>query len=152
MILDGRVLCGLDVAWMILALVRCKHLKLEQLAYLAYADYLCKTGQRLFRDPVYASGGGPIVSSIYDKFYDAREKELPSKLGLYSSTARIMFAADGLEKVQSIRQTITKYGDLHIRNLLKITCGKDSPWSKCNYLVMYSIIPDDLIKKFHLTF
>lgn len=59
----------------ILARHTCTHLELEKLGYMCYADYLCRTGKKLFKDTVYAFKYGPVVESVYEKYKGTKEIE-----------------------------------------------------------------------------
>lgn len=155
-----RFLKGLDVANYIASKISCTHLKLEKLAYLAYADYLCSCNKKLFTDHIYAFTYGPVVESVYDmykksgnsqidpkEYDDSKQKiikvqEMPVK-------SRILFAKEGVEKIQSIDFTIERYGDKSVAQLIDITHRDNSPWSCIYNQEMYQIIPDNIISEHH---
>lgn len=151
-----RTLSGLDVANYILSKVKCTHLALEKLVYFAYADYLCSYSEKLFDDKIYAFTHGPVIDSVYsiykksgydyvtpsDEYVSASVKEMPVK-------SRILFAKDGVKKLQSIDKTIEKYGNYTAGALVDFTHRQGSPWSKVDSSKAYQIISDDLIKEFH---
>ena len=148
-----RKLSGWDVAKYILSKIKCTHLKLEKLVYLAYADYLCSTdGKKLFEDKILAYKFGPVVDTVYteckkfgyseidDRTFSARTyAELPIK-------SRILFAERGLEKCISIDKTLEKYGHFEGGQLIDITHRKGSPWS---YTGQSAEISDDDILRYH---
>lgn len=156
----SRVLSGLDVAYYILTKIKCTHLSLQKLVYFAYADYLCAYSKRLFEDRICAFRHGPIVFSVYQTYkgsgaqyiapfdidhdHDIRTavKELPAK-------SRILFAEDGVEKLQSINQTIETYGGFPASALVEITHRHDSPWSHTDSSKGYQTIPDEVIQAYH---
>lgn len=151
-----RTLSALDVANYILSKVRCTHLALEKLVYFAYADYLCTYSKKLFDDKIFAFTHGPVIDSVYsiykksgydyvspsDEYVSASVKVLPIK-------SRILFAKDGVEKLQSIDKTLEKYGTYTAGALVELTHKEGSPWSKVDSTKQYQIIPDELIKEFH---
>ena len=151
-----RTISGLDVANYILSKIKCTHLSLEKLVYFAYAEYLCDYSEKLFEDKIYAFSHGPVIDSVYNIYkksgYDylkpkdenisAIVKEMPIK-------SRILFAKDGIKKIQSIDKTIEKYGKYSASTLVGITHRQDSPWSKTDSKKAYQIISDDLIRDFH---
>lgn len=155
-----RVIKGLDVANYIASKILCTHLKLEKLVYLAYADYLCKYHSKLFEDQIYAFTHGPVVNSVYEMFkrsgasyvdpqdYDGEMqktvyvKEMPAK-------SRILFAKHGVEKIQSIDQTISNYGELTAGQLVDLTHRDGSPWSRVDSSRAYQLISDSLIERYH---
>ena len=65
--------------------------------------------------------------------------------------SRILFAEDGLEKIQSIEETLKKYGLLTANELVDVTHRKDTPWDKTpkkNWPLKVQI-EDEIIKKYH---
>lgn len=129
LIQEDRVLNGLDVAKYILCKVKCTHLKLEKLVYLCFADYLCKYDKELYKDEIYAYKYGPVVKSIYDRYRGQGYKEIEQNeedidatdLHEMPSRSRILFAEDGVSKVQSIDETLAKYGEFSANDLVNIT-------------------------------
>ena len=157
-----RVLSGLDVAAYILSKKKCTHLALEKLVYMAYADYLCKYGERLFEDKIYAFSYGPIVDSVYQTYkksgYDHitppqeaidTDTDINSETKVLPAKSRILFAQNGAEKLSSIDKTIAKYGHFSARALVDITHRKGSPWDRTDSTKMYQIISDETIKAYH---
>lgn len=153
---------GLDVAKYILSKCPCTHLKLEKLVYFAYADYMVKTGKKLFNDNIFAYKLGPIIESVYKKYKKRRtilfieeeddkmvEDETKLTMPLRS---RIMSSKDGLEKVFSIDETIAKYNETKAYDLVKITHRKNSPWKITGGYIRNNPvkITDQIIKDYHL--
>lgn len=158
-----RELSGVDIARYILTTVTCTHLKLEKLVYLAYADYLCESNDKLFNDLIYAYKLGPIIKSVYSKYkvcksnlidskednkttYDESNKYMPIR-------SRILAARDGVRKLYSIDKTIEKYGKYDAYELVKITHKKNSPWRKTGYSTFSKVnkqILDEIILKYHI--
>lgn len=158
---SGRVLCGLDVANYILSKVRCTHLSLEKLVYFAYADYLCSYSEKLFDDKIFAFTHGPVIDSVYSTYrrsgydyvrpiqnneheqsFQCNVKELPAK-------SRILFAINGVQKLQSIDRTLEKYKNYSAVELVELTHRQGAPWSYVDSSKPYEIISDDLIRTFH---
>lgn len=152
-----RVLYGLDVANYIASKTLCTHLELEKLVYLAYAEYLCSCGKKLFQDTIYAFEYGPVVDSVYQAFkgsgYDYVHPKQRGRLysGETSSPAksRILFAKDGAEKLQCIDDTLKKYGRFNANELVGITHRDGSPWTHVKSYMPFQVIPDDIILKYH---
>lgn len=156
-----RVLSGLDVANYILSRIKCTHLSLEKLVYLAYADYLCSHSERLFEDNIYAFRHGPVIESVYSMYkrsgytyvepmeYDKDAKYVSNNVKAAPVKSRILFAKNGFDKVQSIEKTIKKYGHYSAGELVEITHRDGSPWSRVDSSRDYQVIPDELIKKYH---
>lgn len=153
LIKEDRVLIGLDIAKYILSVQKCTHLQLEKLVYLCYADYLCKSGKKLFDDRVYAFDLGPVVKSVYDKYKGTREiedeKEVDDRYALLPVKSRILFAEDGVEKIASIEKTIEKYKGYSASDLVRLTHRPGSPWDLTDKTVRNSEITDEMIKANH---
>lgn len=158
LIQKDRVLSGLDVAKYILCRVKSTHLKLEKLVYLCFADYLCKYDMELYKDEIYAYKYGPVVRSVYDKYkrYGYKEIEQDDKEILVDdvsempSRSRIIFAENGVEKINSIDSTIEKYGYLSAGDLVDITHRDNTPWDVSGKgKNRNEIIPNEVIKEFH---
>ncbi len=151
LIKKDRVIDGLDVATYLLCKIKCTHLKIEKLAYLCFAEYLCKYDKELFKDYIYAYKYGPVVNSIYQKYkgYDNKNISIDSNLTL-PFRSRILFAEDGLNKAFSIDETLEKYGNLSASDLVTLTHRKDTPWYVSGAgKDVYKIIDNDTIKQYH---
>ena len=167
----GQTLFGLDVAKYILSKVEsCTHLALEKLVYFAYADYLCSTGKKLFTDKIYAFQFGPVVQSVFAKYrlsgcrvlareedddafdlvhVEDDEESLSDLAKVMSSRSRILFAADGSEKLLSIDATLEKYKSKTARELVALTHKEGSPWATTYTGELYREIPDFAIEERH---
>ena len=139
---------GLDIAKYILSKHPCTHLELEKLAYLCYADFLCKYGKPICADTIYAFKLGPVLKTIYDKYkhsgkYDTlyfEDKEVAkSKLLLDKSP----------ELTKSIDETIKKYSRSSATDLVNITHCTHSPWTMKDATLPYQVIDDPLILEGH---
>ena len=161
LILRDRFLKGVDVADYILTRLKCTHLKLEKLTYLCYADYLCKTGKKLFDDKIYAFKYGPVVETVRRK-YDEISKEHPGEYlqpqllqfkpsHRLATRSRITFSEDGTEKLFSIEDTISKYRHYTGEQLMALTHKEGTPWS-ITYKAGEKFVPiaDSTIKEYHL--
>lgn len=154
-----RSLVGLDVAKYISTQIPCTHLKIEKLTYLAFADYLCLTGKRLFRDYIFAFKYGPVVDTVYEackkkygyvNFEKEKNEILGENISIMPAKSRILCAEDGLEKLRSIDETIKKYGKFDARELVEITHRDQSPWRQTGYVPLTKkLITEDTIKEFH---
>lgn len=158
LIKKDRVLTGLDVAKYILCKVKCTHLKLEKLTYLAFAEYLCKYNKELYQDSIYAYKYGPVVETVYRKYkrYGYKEIEYDDEDidtdGLYEmpSRSRILFAEDGVNKAKSIDDTLEIYGVLSAERLVGLTHKQKTPWDVSGRgMCMDEIIKNDTIKEYH---
>ena len=61
---------ALDVSKFLLSLKSMTNLKLQKMIYLVYAEYLEKTGKKLFKDDIIAFKYGPVVPSVYEYYKD----------------------------------------------------------------------------------
>lgn len=154
-----RVLNGLDLAKYILSMCKCTHLKLEKLIYLCYADYLCKYDKKLFHDIIYAFKYGPVIKTVYEmykgtntelqEFEDTCEMKFEDAYSHLPARSRILFAIEGMEKLQSIDETIKEYCDCTASCLVDLTHKQNSPWAMTYTGVPYEEINDEVIKKYH---
>ena len=158
MINEDRILKGLDIARYILSCIKCTHLKLEKLVYLCYADYICKTGKKLFEDDIFAFRYGPVISSVYeyykaygDKYIEENSSDLlPATKSTYmSARSRILFSESGREKVRYVDDTIKYYGDMSAGQLVELTHLPGTPWTETYDGGRYKKISDECIKQFH---
>ena len=112
----------------------------------------------LYKDEIYAYKYGPVVKSVYDKYkrYGYKEIEQDDKEILIEdvsempSRSRIIFAENGVEKINSIDCTLEKYGKLSAGDLVDITHRDNTPWDISGKgKNRNEIIPNEVIKKFH---
>lgn len=154
-IIPNRTILGIDVARYILSKIQCTHLKLEKLAYLCYADFLCRYGKPLFEDKIYAFQYGPVVESVYAAFKgrgsEAIDDEsiLSTGVPLMPVKSRILFACGGIDKLNSIDATLSVYGRYTPGQLVDITHKEGAPWTHIDCNKKFEIIPDDIIRKYH---
>ncbi len=153
-----RVLLGIDVAKYVICKVKCTHLKLEKLVYFCFAEYLAEYNKELYIDEIYAYKYGPVTKSVYDRYkshgYNIIEKEdeiiksvnqneLPSR-------SRLLFAKDGIEKVNCIDKTLKKYGNFTASKLVELTHNKSTPWDVSGRgEIANKVITRDVILKYH---
>lgn len=137
LILRDRYLNGFDIARYILSKEKCTHSRIEKLAYLCYAEYLCETGDKLFRDNIRACRDGPVIDTAYRSLglvggdSEPAEKERLHSYGKRLELpfkSRILFAEDGQEKCYSVRRTLEKYGGCTDSQLTDSVCGAETPW------------------------
>lgn len=151
-----RTLSGLDIAKYILSKKACTHLKLQKLVYYCYADYLCLTQEKLFKDEIYAFQLGPVVKSVREKFkgykyIDNENIDLITKVSSLKMPIRskILFADKGIEKLQSINQTIEKYGEFTANDLVNLTHKTGTPWDCSFDTSKFRVISDKIICERH---
>lgn len=151
-----RKLSGVDVARYIIGQMSCTHLKLQKLVYYCYADYLCRTQERLFEDEIYAFALGPVVKSVREKFKEFRyidsgdEGMIEERPALRMPVkSRILFAEKGLQKLRSIDETIEAYGGFHAGQLVELTHREGTPWDAVYDKTTVQIVPDRIIWERH---
>ena len=153
-----RKLQGIDVAKYILSKFSCTQLKLQKLVYMCYADYLCNTGKELFEDAILAYKYGPVIETVYKRYKQYGYKPIEKENNIESegisempAKSRILFAEDGLEKIQNIDDTLNKYGLLNANELVDLTHRKDTPWDKTAKRAwpLTVRIENDTIKEYH---
>ncbi len=158
LIKKDRELEGIDIAKYILSKIKCTQLKLQKLVYLCFADYLCDTGKKLFTDSIYAFKYGPVVDTVYKRYKKYGYKPITEEKNDINSTvpempakSRILFAADGTEKMISIETTLKKYGQLTASQLVELTHKESTPWTMTpkSTWISYSEIKPEMIKMYH---
>lgn len=144
-----RELTGIDVAKYILSRCDCTHLKLEKLVYFCYADYIVKTKKKLFNDEICTFKLGPVIKSVYDKYKGLKDiEEIKTGVSPMPFKSRILFAEDGIRKLDSIDKTLDRYLKYSSTELVNLTHKKDSPWDISNKLNSAKIL-DEVIIKYH---
>lgn len=128
------------------------------MVYLCFADYLCDTGKKLFTDSIYAFKYGPVVDTVYKRYKKYGYKPITEEKNDINSTvpempakSRILFAADGTEKMISIETTLKKYGQLTASQLVELTHKESTPWTMTpkSTWISYSEIKPEMIKMYH---
>ncbi|MCR4568378.1 MAG: DUF4065 domain-containing protein [Pseudobutyrivibrio sp.] len=152
LIKTDRLLTAIDVANYILCTIPCTHLKLEKLLYLCYAEYLCSTHKKLFKDQIYAFAYGPIIKTVFNKYKGQRwiagsgKKAETRRL---SAKSRILFACDGIEKLEIIDRVIENYKGHTAAELVSLTHTLGGPWDVTDKSTSYAEITDETILKHH---
>ena len=139
---------GLDVARYVMTKKKCTHLSLQKLTYLCYADYLCKYNKRLFEDRLFAFQYGPVIESVFEK-YKYKQGVLGTSKKDSIPKSRILVLEDGMERIASIDETISKYALCTARDLVNITHAEGAPWRFRDYKKGHQIIEDELILAQH---
>ena len=146
---------ALDVSKFLLSLKSMTNLKLQKMIYLVYAEYLEKTGKKLFKDDIIAFKYGPVVPSVYEYYkdngrnniqVDKDEEIFAQEITLPMVLARFLQSLDEKNVINSIQSTFKKYGHLTASELVTITHRKGTPWDHTN---INNIITDDNILKYH---
>lgn len=89
-----------------------------------------------------------VVESVYEVF---KHKKGRLRKGVKEQIARSRFMVlpDGMERLQSVNDTLKKYGNCKARDLVSIAHSKDSPWSLKDCKKEYQEIEDEIIKAYH---
>ena len=151
---QDRSLKGIDIAKYILSKTKCTHMKLEKLVYFCFAEYLCQYNKELYEDDIYAYKWGPVVKSVYSRYKGYKEIETEdidaSDVFEMPARSRILFAEDGVRKMQIIDEVIKKYGNLLASDLVKLTHRDFTPWYVSGQGELNNeVITNEVIKKYH---
>lgn len=150
---------SLEIGKYILSIMDCSKLKLQKLVYLAYAEYLAKTGNKLFEDKIFAFQYGPVCEDLYAATRQ-NGKEWLRKILIpdFDEKSQLVYecrlarAEDGNTKTEVILDVIEKYGELSPERLVNVTHRPGSPWDHCYQAEKSWIsIPDALIQEYHST-
>ncbi|MCY7542159.1 DUF4065 domain-containing protein [Bacillus safensis] len=155
-----KELTAYDVAKYVLSFKPCSHLKLQKLLYYIYAEFLLKTGEKLFKDPIVAFKYGPVVEEVFYKYKsngksiidyqeDATIKIFTDDIVVTPSFMKVASSEYGIEAVQSIIKVLDKYGDYTPFRLVEMTHQEDGPWERAYEPGENCVITDDLITQYH---
>lgn len=85
-------------------------IKTNKLVYYCFADYLCKYRKRMFGDKIYAFDYGPVVETVRERYID-KNQDINTGSEFYMAVrSRIIFSENGDKKLESIDNTLEKYG------------------------------------------
>lgn len=157
---SDKKLTAIDVAKFILTVVPSSHLKLQKLLYYCYAEFLIKTGKKLFEEPIVSYKYGPVVEKVFHKFkihgssiIDYQEDETfiisPHEELATPSFIKIALSEHGTEALESIIKVLLDYGDKKPLELVEKTHRPGGPWSRVYKPGVNSIITDELITQYH---
>lgn len=155
-----QTITALDVAKALLSMKKMTNLKLQKMVYLVYADYLSKTKKPLFAEKILAYQYGPVIKEVYDEYKiygrdSIEDIDDSDEVGSDFITrpiihARFAKAPDHNRILESIQETMKKYGDKTASQLVSITHRPGSPWDH-SYIdgIKDQVIPDEKILKHH---
>lgn len=154
-----RTLSVVDVAKFLLTIYPMSHLKLQKILYYVYADFLTKTGKRLFKEELVAFQYGPVIQEIYQKYRVHKssvieEKEddvfyLHTGLSATVSFMKIVSSESGIEAMTSIIETMNKYIGCSASELVTRTHREFGPWHRVYREYQNRTITDEVILKYH---
>jgi uncharacterized phage-associated protein len=157
---QDQELTAYDVAKFILSVIPSSHLKLQKLLYFAYAEFLLRTGEKLFREPILAFKYGPVVESVFHKYkvhgssiIDYKEDETvciyPEELAVTPSFMKIASSEHGLIALDCLIDVFEKYGHLSAQELVYKTHRPGGPWDRVYKPGKNAVITDDVILQYH---
>lgn len=155
-----KELTAYDVAKFVLSLQPSSHLKLQKLLYYMYAEFLLKTGKKLFKEPIVAFKYGPVVEDIFSKYKvhgkslidyqeDANIKLLTDDLVVTPSFMKVLSSEHGLEAIECITSVLIKYGKYAPFRLVDKTHQEGGPWQRAYEPGQNCVITDELITQYH---
>lgn len=150
---EDSVITALDVAKFLLSMQPMSNLKLQKMIYLVYANYLEKTGRKLFQENIIAYKYGPVIPDVY-KYYKTNGKNIivpddeliNQEVELPIVLARFLQSSDEKNIIHSVQDVFEKYGHYSASDLVSLTHRDGSPWSNTN---INDIISDGDILKYH---
>jgi uncharacterized phage-associated protein len=157
---EDQELSAYDVAKFILSVIPSSHLKLQKLLYFAYAEFLLRTGEKLFKEPILAFKYGPVVQSVFQKYkvhgssvIDCKEDEkiciFTDSMVTTPSFMKIASSEHGMTALDCILTALKKYGHLSAGELVEKTHKKGGPWDRVYEPGKNAVITDDLIIQYH---
>ncbi|MFS1664409.1 Panacea domain-containing protein [Streptococcus sp. zg-JUN1979] len=153
-LLSDSKLSALDVAKFFLVVQPISHLKLQKLIYLAYKLYLINYQQPLFDEKIIAFQYGPVIEEVYHKFkqygsetitIDDQSEYILENIHLPQALGRMFLIKDSEQIIDTLLDTLTKYGDLSARQLVDLTHSAKGPWDTVYKPSQNCEITDDII-------
>ncbi|WP_165329061.1 Panacea domain-containing protein [Streptococcus tangpeifui] len=152
-----KEITALDIAKYLLSVLPMSNLKLQKMIYLVYADYLTKTGKRLFEDKIIAMQYGPVIPTVYDNYKGNGKEEIAEAsddktdvhldgITVPLTLAKMLQADDNQTILASIKATLEIFGKKSAGQLVDITHRAESPWSQVR---LFDEITDNIILKYH---
>lgn len=157
---SDQKLNALDVAKFILTVWPSSHLKLQKLLYYTYAEFLERTGVKLFSEPIVSYKYGPVVESVFYQY-----TEHGSSIIDYEEDGKFIFSADDIAVTPSFIKMVTsehgsvaidcvldvlkKQGKLRPFTLVDKTHRPGGPWHKVYKEGKNNVITDDVILQHH---
>jgi len=151
---DDKKISALDIAKTVLSFQPMTNLKLQKMIYLVYADYLTKTREKLFQEPIVAFTYGPAVREVYDYYKNHGREEIRGdgqvvkldEITIPVALAKIMQSDDVRKILTSIKETLARFGYERPAKLVNLTHIDGGPWSRTP---VGQIISDELISEYH---
>lgn len=155
-IATDKEVTALDIAKYLLSVQPMSNLKLQKMIYLTYADYLTKTGKRLFKDQIISMQYGPVIPTVYDNYKSNGREEITDEtrdslitlegITTRMTLARMLKADDDQAILSSLKDTLDQFGGKKPSQLVDITHRDGSPWSQVS---LHESISDQIILDHH---
>lgn len=157
---NDKTLSANDVAKFILTIIPSSHLKLQKLLYYCYAEFLQKTGLKLFSEPIVAYKYGPVVEEVFKNFkihgssiidYHEDDKFIITTKERTTTPSFIKIAASehGLDAIDTIANVLKTYGHCTPYELVTMTHKPGGPWERLYKEGQNCILSDQFIEKYH---
>ncbi|MFP3509835.1 DUF4065 domain-containing protein [Peribacillus sp. SIMBA_075] len=157
---NDQTLSANDVAKFILTVFPSSHLKLQKLLYYCYSEFLTRTGEKLFHEPIVAYKYGPVVESVFKKFkihgssiIDYKEDEkfiIDTKdTAATPSFIKIANSEHGATALKCIVDVLVEYGEADPFDLVDKTHQEGGPWHRIYKPGQNCEITDTLITQYH---
>lgn len=116
------------------------NLKLQKILYFIQAEFLVRTGEPIFEEPIEAWDFGPVVSCVYRKYRVFGGANIP----YYDDGRGFPFESSAKSVLDEI---IDSCADLSASKLVEMT-HKQAPWKDAYVPLVSNIISTDSIKKY----
>lgn len=157
---SDQKLTALDISKFLLTILPSSHLKLQKLLYFCYAEFLMRTGKKLFEEPIVAYKYGPVVEGVFQRFkhygssvIDYKEDETfiikPNVRAATPSFIKVITSKHGPEAMMCIIDVLKKYGKEKPFDLVERTHKKGGPWDRVYKEGENRVITDSIIKQYH---
>lgn len=153
-------LTALDVSKFILTIWPSSHIKLQKLLYFVYAEFLKRTGTKLFDEPIVSFRYGPVVESVFREFtphgasiidYEEDGKFIISakEAAATPSVIKMITSEHGSVAVECILDVLKEYGKEKPFDLVEKTHKKGGPWERVYEERKNNPLTDELILQYH---
>lgn len=159
LISSEQKLGAIDVAKYILTIDKMSPLKLQKLLYLSYERFLKLTGERLFKDSIYAWKHGPVIETVYEEFKEYGANAIPyeeddnviivsSDLTVSPSFMKIFSSEHGKTAMEIILSVLDDYSSLTAWDLVDLTHQEGKPWKQVYKPGANKLITDEIISAY----
>ncbi|WP_121639391.1 Panacea domain-containing protein [Virgibacillus sp. Bac330] len=160
LVASDQKLSALDISKFVLTMLPMSHIKLQKILYYTYAEFLKRTGEKLFKEPIVSYKYGPVVESVFREFtehgaliIDYEEDEnfviVADDVATTPSFIKVISSEHGSTVIDCVMDTLQRYGDEKPFNLVDKTHRVGGPWQRVYEPSQNNIITDDLILQYH---